>query len=313
MQSCAVERLFMRLFQKLVELGHFVRSWRCRRRWVLLWVISTGVMMIISHIHLWLLIMFILRVAAAVASYMVFLLMTRHVEVFRRGEGVHITLLLLLQFGRCSKLCAFLNGDVALILGEILVQGREQLCSLWEVERDFLARVENPHIECCGGFSSCSIGAQPDLPLSGQCRPDLGNESIQLRTVSDSLVWSGVVFAVLLFATAAHDRLITTSMTRNWIKNSILRFCIHKLRWSEPSTGLLQSVDSSDKAILIVVQIHFVTHNFLVSCRLQEYCTADHPLLLLLHSSINHKEEFIEMISSNEYSWINSCRSHLKY
>ncbi len=225
MQSCAVERLFMRLFQKLVELGHIVRNWRCRRRWVVLWVISTGLMMTIPHIDLWLFIIFILRVAAAAVSYMVFLLMTRHVEVFRRGEGVHITLLLLLllQFGRCSKLCAFLNGDVALILGEILVQGREQLCSLWEVERDFLARVENPHIECCGGFSSCSIGAQPDLPLSGQCRPDLGNESIQLRTVSDSLVWSGVVFVVLLFAAAAQDRLITTSLTRDWIKNSIHR------------------------------------------------------------------------------------------
>jgi hypothetical protein len=46
---------------------------------------------------------------------------------------------------------------------------------------------------------------------------------------------------------------------------------------------------------------------------LQEYCSAAHPLLLLLHPSIDHKEEFIEMISSNEYSWINSCRSHLKY
>ncbi len=53
----------------------------------------------------------------------------------------------------------FLNGSVALVLGEIVVQRWKLLCEFGEVERDFPSGIEDPGIECTSGFNSCFVGA----------------------------------------------------------------------------------------------------------------------------------------------------------
>jgi hypothetical protein len=80
-----------------------------------------------------------------------------------------------------SELCTFLNGDVALVLVEIIIEGREILHKFGEIVTDLLSRIED-------SFNSSFVGTEPDLPLSRQCGPYLRNVSVELWAVSDPLV-----------------------------------------------------------------------------------------------------------------------------
>ncbi len=92
-----------------------------------------------------------------------------------------------MRYGR-SELCTFLNGDVALVLVEIIIEGREILHIFGEIVTDLLSRIEDTRIECKSGFNSSFVGTEPDLPLSRQCGPYLRNVSVEFWAVSDPLV-----------------------------------------------------------------------------------------------------------------------------